>query len=300
MLRAVLNDFCAWGAHAITVTRDPRLEALPHPVHIIPVNDEPWALWQHCVAAADAVLAIAPETDGVLERFNRMVEQSGKLLLGCTPAAVVLTGSKIATVQALARHGMAVPETMYWGQQLPEGGRGYVVKPDDGAGSEDTYFFEHARALSAWQPPDSGRAWIVQSYIPGRAMSLALLCGHGQVRVLAVNEQLQMREGRSLRQSGMMINAHPDQRAVMQSFSDRLHGLLPGLRGFVGVDYIETSAGPVVLEINPRLTTSYVAMSDSLGVNAACLIMGACLGEAEAMTCTLAARPVRIEMSQHA
>jgi len=86
----------------------------------------------------------------------------------------------------------------------------------------------------------------------------------------------------------------------MQGLADLLMNLIPGLRGFVGVDYIETVAGPVVLEINPRLTTSYVAMSDSLGINTAQLILDACLERKATTTRTLGARTVRVEVPHHA
>ncbi len=296
MLQAVLADFCALSGYAITVARDPRLPVLVAPAKTIIVREEPWAPWRRCIAVADAVLFIAPETQGVLARCNRMVEEAGKLLLGCTSTAVALAASKIETARTLARRDIAVPETTAWGHALPDNTHGYVIKPDDGAGSEDTYFFEQAGTLMAWQPPDAARAWIVQSYVPGRAMSLALLCNRRRTRVLAVNEQIIASDGASLRQSGTIVNAQPHLRQTMQTLADRIHNALPGLLGFIGVDYIETSKGPVVLEVNPRLTTSYVAMSKSLGVNVARLILDACLDEDEVMVRALSADAVSIEV----
>jgi len=41
---------------------------------------------------------------------------------------------------------------------------------------------------------------------------------------------------------------------------------LPGLRGFVGIDLVwHAQRGPVLIEINPRLTCSYVGLSQRLG-----------------------------------
>ncbi len=296
MLRAALADFCALNDVAIVTTRDARLPSLDHAAEIITVQGEPWEVWRRCIATTDAALIVAPETGGVLERLNRMVEDAGKLLLGCSSPAVALTASKITTLNTFAQHGVRVPETVYWGTRPPKGDDGYVVKPDDGAGSEDTFFFATAAEFSGWSPPDIRRTWIAQSYVPGRAMSLSLLCGPGRAAVLTVNEQLRDREGEVLRQTGTLVNPSPQPRSAMQGLADQLVGLLPGLRGFVGVDYIETGAGPVVLEINPRLTTSYVAASRSLGVNAAQLIVEACLGRGEAMTRTPASCLWRVEV----
>ena len=54
---------------------------------------------------------------------------------------------------------------------------------------------------------------------------------------------------------------------------------MPGLRGWVGVDFLweETSGGVMVLEINPRLTTSFVGFRALLpgGTLANALLKGA-------------------------
>ena len=48
---------------------------------------------------------------------------------------------------------------------------------------------------------------------------------------------------------------------------------IPSLRGYVGIDFIQTEEGPMVLEINPRLTTSYCGLRSALGVNVADLVL---------------------------
>jgi predicted ATP-grasp superfamily ATP-dependent carboligase len=50
------------------------------------------------------------------------------------------------------------------------------------------------------------------------------------------------------------------------------------LFGYVGVDLIATDSCPVVLEINPRLTTSYVALKDALGANPAAQVLALAAG----------------------
>ena len=48
---------------------------------------------------------------------------------------------------------------------------------------------------------------------------------------------------------------------------------IPGLWGYVGVDLVIGDNGPVVLEVNPRLTTSYIGLSRSIGHNVAELLL---------------------------
>ncbi|MCU7856922.1 MAG: ATP-grasp domain-containing protein, partial [Candidatus Thiodiazotropha sp. (ex Lucinoma borealis)] len=48
---------------------------------------------------------------------------------------------------------------------------------------------------------------------------------------------------------------------------------MPELWGIVGIDTLDTDTGLKVLEVNPRITTSYVGLKESIGVNPAGLVL---------------------------
>jgi len=48
---------------------------------------------------------------------------------------------------------------------------------------------------------------------------------------------------------------------------------IPGLWGYVGIDLVDTADGPQVIEINPRLTTSYCGLASALGINPAARVL---------------------------
>ncbi len=50
-----------------------------------------------------------------------------------------------------------------------------------------------------------------------------------------------------------------------------------GLRGYVGVDLVLAEDKPFVIDVNPRLTTSYVGLSGAAGFNVAEAMMNAVL-----------------------
>jgi predicted ATP-grasp superfamily ATP-dependent carboligase len=50
---------------------------------------------------------------------------------------------------------------------------------------------------------------------------------------------------------------------------------VPGLAGFVGVDLVLADGGPVVVEINPRLTTAYLGLRRACAANVAALALEA-------------------------
>jgi predicted ATP-grasp superfamily ATP-dependent carboligase len=62
-------------------------------------------------------------------------------------------------------------------------------------------------------------------------------------------------------------NRYPD---VYQNLIDQIAKALPELWGYIGIDLIETAEqGPLLLEINPRLTTSFVGIYPATGINVA-------------------------------
>jgi predicted ATP-grasp superfamily ATP-dependent carboligase len=58
--------------------------------------------------------------------------------------------------------------------------------------------------------------------------------------------------------------------------AQRVGAALPGLFGFVGIDVVwHPQRGPVVIEVNPRVTCAYVGLSAALGRNLAAELLQA-------------------------
>ena len=59
--------------------------------------------------------------------------------------------------------------------------------------------------------------------------------------------------------------------------AERTVKAFPGLRGYVGVDLVLTGKEVVVIEVNPRLTVSYVGLREVAGFNLAQSVINAAL-----------------------
>jgi predicted ATP-grasp superfamily ATP-dependent carboligase len=128
---------------------------------------------------SDWTLAIAPETDGVLLSAARAVERAGGRLLGPSPDAIGLTADKLALAEHWRGRGVRTPATT---DREPTGCESFPVvwKPRDGAGSADTFLIRDAFELArARADRDPSRPMILQEFAPGRAASVAFLCGPG-------------------------------------------------------------------------------------------------------------------------
>jgi predicted ATP-grasp superfamily ATP-dependent carboligase len=149
-----------------------------------------------------------------------------------------------------------------------------VVKPDDGAGCRDTRLFRNRGELRDWQQARSNPNWIFQPFVRGDAGSLSMLCCDGRARLLAGNRQKVEIAGGAFRFDGVSVNAIADRDGRLAELASRVARALPGLWGYCGVDFIESLHGPVVVEVNPRLTTSYAGLRSAIGVNPAELVLG--------------------------
>lgn len=280
MLRALVKDLAALPGVAVTITRDRRLDdpALPAALRWIGDGEDPWVVWQDCMNAADAVWPVAPETGGSLVRLSRAALGAGRLLLGSRPDAVRLAASKRSSAAHLAACGIATVETRSLTtsppDRLPESDHGWVVKPDDGAGSEETFHLPTRADLRRWLAArrDAPR-FVLQPFVAGRAASLTLLCRDGGARLLACNTQEVVPAGDRLTYRGGTVGGAEDRREQYQPIAAAVAAALPGLWGHVGIDLIDTEGGPLVVDINPRLTTSYAGLRTALGVNPAELVL---------------------------
>jgi tyramine---L-glutamate ligase len=237
------------------------------------------------VRSVDAVFLIAPETDGVLLRLCRAVEQAGIRLLGPNAAAVHLTADKLLLSRHLATRGIPTPAC----REVFETHLNYplVCKPRDGAGSQATFLVRDRedldRCITQAQTEGYQGELLVQRYVPGLAASISFLVGPSQLVPLLPTRQLLSEDGR-FHYLGCEAPLRPDLARRAVALGQRAIALVTGLRGYAGVDLVlgeeADGSGDQVIEINPRLTTSYVTLRQLTSTNLMELMLRICRGEA--------------------
>ncbi|MDM0103502.1 ATP-grasp domain-containing protein [Variovorax sp. J22R24] len=235
--------------------------------------------------AHDLAWVVAPETDGLLARLHRCVDPGR--WLGCEGPAIELATRKRMTLMTLAEAGIATPLAF---EHEPDTTR-WVVKPDDGAGAVATRLHhDAAAAVDDWSARSrAGNPMAIEPWVEGAALSLSLLCGRKRCELLSINRQhLDIDEQGLLSFRSVEVNVMPlnDPRAAaLGGLAARVHQTVQGLRGFVGIDLVwHERRGPVVIEINPRVTSAYVGLSRSLGRNLAAEVIATRDGERAAKT----------------
>jgi predicted ATP-grasp superfamily ATP-dependent carboligase len=224
-------------------------------------------------------LVIAPEFDGILAERCRWVEEAGGRLLGPSSAAVRVTADKLLTGRHLRAAGVPTPDCAPFPGPVAFPA---VLKPRDGAGSQATFLVRNEADLMFRAERAVGEGWrgefIVQSYVAGTAASVAFLLGPGRFVPLRPTAQHLSDDGRFRYLGGSTpLPAGLGERAV--SLGRRAMEAVAGLSGYVGVDVVLGETDQVI-EINPRLTTSYVGLRALAETNLAEAMLRVAEGEA--------------------
>lgn len=223
-----------------------------------------------------AAWPIAPESGGILEHLSRAIRRAGRILLGSSPEAVRTAASKRLTGHALAGTGVPAVTTRTAAEEPPVSDTGWVLKPEWGEGGIGVRYCGNRAALGeavAALPGPEG--WVVQPFLPGEPASLSLRVTEGAVRILSRNRQRIAFGSGGVCLEEVVAGPPPEPEDPWQDRVRALVGAIPGLWGYVGVDFIQSPGGPKVLEINPRLTTAYPGLAAYSGANVAGAILRA-------------------------
>ncbi len=284
MLRAVLDDFWRSGeVGTVTVIHEGFEQLPPGSVQRIRTAAEEEDQFRVLAGGADATLVIAPETANCLADRARWVEEAGGTLLGPASTAIGLATHKLLCGQWWQKHRVPTPAARWLGES---GAFPAVLKPLDGAGSQATFLVRDEAALGPClqqAESEAGRhEFILQDHVPGQAASVAFLIGPRETIALPPAAQLISSDGRFHYQGGTLpLPAPLSARAV--SLGRRALAAIDGWQGYVGVDLVlgnaEDGSEDFAIEINPRLTASYLGLRMLCRDNIALAMLRVALGE---------------------
>ncbi|TFH22508.1 ATP-grasp domain-containing protein [Candidatus Bathyarchaeota archaeon] len=296
MLRCLVEDFKVAG-HEVTVLLDGRLSKLNPPLDadlIVPIfccNE----LEKFLISTAkvnDAIYIIAPETGQTLRSFVEIVEKIGKSSLNCESCAIGKAADKTILFDVLQKFGVS-PKTVILsldddlvkidGRIKKELGYPLVVKPVDGVGCSGlslvTEEIHLAGALSKICAESMSKRFIALEFIRGEAASVSLLSTGKKAKALSLNKQnvnLAVPDAVSSYEGGAVPFEHWLKQEAFR-IAEKVTEAFSDLKGYVGVDFVFTEHKPFVVDLNPRLTTSYVGLRKVARFNVAEALVNAVL-----------------------
>jgi tyramine---L-glutamate ligase len=223
-------------------------------------------------AAADRAMVVAPEFDRILLQTLQRLGGARSRAINSSDEFVAIATDKHRTAQRLAAAGVPAPAGRVLeadDTSLPaDADYPAVLKPIDGAGSQHMLLVQGPRD----EPPPYPWPRRLERFCPGRAASVAAICGPAGRQMLPPCWQRLTDDGRFGYLGGSIIReAGLAQRATALAL--QALDAMPAAVGFVGVDLIlgndPYGRGDFVIEVNPRLTTSYVGIRAAVPQNLA-------------------------------
>ena len=286
MLVALVRNLLRLSDVEVVTTWDKRLGAFPlGPVSALSVEqissplDERQAFERLC-RQSDAAFVIAPEFHGILTDRVRTASVRTRLV-GCDVEATALCSDKFRLAVFLSEAGIPTISTESFrptGQprsvESDASAFPCVIKPRDGAGSLLTRKVSNSDELAALYKQlltdRSGFTFVRQPFIEGSAISCAAIVTAAQnvesdpvkIDVLPPCQQV-LSDDACFTYKGADFPAHitPLMKIQVERLVRRCCSMIPGLSGYVGFDLLvprEENAEPIVVEINPRLTTGFL------------------------------------------
>lgn len=293
MLAALVEDIAEIPGQQVVTTWDTRLGSCPLRNCDVRLVDSPvdeLSQFRELVRDSDAVWVIAPETNGELLKRVLQVQfvnnteparSSPRRFLGASDRAIMLASDKLPLATWLRERSIPTPETLPFNPADRQSDTGWsgptIIKRRDGAGSQDMFLVRdgfdlwNARhELGRLHEPET---FIQQPFIAGTALSVTLLIADdGSIlEIFPVAEQHLSSDGHFKYRGGRMpADISPESADAVQQLARRACLAIPGLTGYVGCDIVlpdDQPLEPILIEINPRMTSSYLGYRQLTGDN---------------------------------
>jgi predicted ATP-grasp superfamily ATP-dependent carboligase len=297
MLRSFVADLTNNG-HEVTILLDSRLAKMHPPIDafcILPIS-QPEDTERYLSGIAkinDATYIIAPEARGTLQSLVKTIEKTNALSLNCKSEAISKVANKASFYDYLQNNGFSTPETLIFDLSDPyqkidqtlkaELSYPIVVKPADGTSCSGLSIVKEEtqlqKAISKLKAESSSTFFVVQELIEGESCSVSVLATNKKSLAFSLNKQyvtLSGPDGMSSYNGGCVPFVH-SRREELFILAQEVVQSVRGLQGYIGIDLILTDNEVFVVDVNPRLTTSYVGLREVCGFNIAEALIDAVL-----------------------
>ena len=295
MLSSLISDFLRLG-FGIQVLIDERVvkrftqkfnnEIQDQKIRFVVISNEkelPTGL-EMLIPSSDFILLIAPEFSNILMDISALVEaqlHSHQVLLNLPAKAISIFSDKLKSEQYIRSIGYSTPRSTKISMKSTMPFTTYencILKPFDGVGSADTFWVseqnEIARnvKISAIIEKFPQHKYILQEKIHGNPLSAFIACNKGKITYFTINFQtiqfLPFDQNENIQKLEYLggytpfTKISPEIKSTILNLAETICSQFQ-LTGFMGIDFMydDSCNQYSVVDINPRVTTPYIAIS---------------------------------------
>lgn len=275
MLQALVDELSSVSGVQLTIVLDQRIEGFiqPKASTVVKISNKQciYQLLADLIEDSDSVWPIAPEMHGELQKITRRVEQKSKRLLNSSSQAITICSDKLTTIQYLNKYSIATVDSVQLDEFRQQFEMPWVIKPKDGVGCLNSHLvFNQQDFVHISRQLESKSDYLIQPYIKGDSLSLSCLFIGNKAWLICCNRQLVSIVNGKFELKRCIVNIATENHYNYQQLINQIAHAISGLYGYAGIDIIQPEqTQAMVLEINPRLTTSYVGINQATGFNVA-------------------------------
>jgi hypothetical protein len=252
-------------------------------LEVIKKKSEFYSVFKKYITESDYYLIIAPEFDNILKKLTQVAENGNSTdpkNLGCNSNSIDIAGDKLETYYTLKSFKKYLPETRECkiktdiriiNEICKDINYPVIFKPLDGVSGGGISLIKDKnqikKGIEKIMANSNLDSFIIQEFIKGSDSSVSLFIKNKNAFPLTLNYQFIKLEDpfeETKYNGGYLpyINDSLDKKEILH-LTKRFIKIIPGLNGYVGIDLI-ISDKPYIIEINPRLTTSYIGIRELL------------------------------------
>ncbi len=298
MLRSIIADFQNLD-YEIETLLDFRIQFLSRClkadfINIVQNSDNFVTKFKECVKKSKFCFIIAPEFLNILFNLTKIALDNDAIVLSVGLKGIILGSSKLKTYNFLKEKKICTPMTFlvpykqdrfdieFIIRKLNEFDAPIIIKPEDGVGAESIYYFETENQIinffnQSTDTLDHSRSYILQEFIEGRDMSVSLI-GNNILNTSSKSPPIII----GINHQHIVIrNSHHESKyfggyTPVENWEDIAISLKKNFEklnfsyfnGYFGIDFIQKQEKSLsFIEINPRLTTSYIGIRNIVKQN---------------------------------
>ena len=259
IVNSVVNEYCKSQEYQVYYFLDSRLK-LDNLGKSIEVKSSEQLYDIKLLRTFDLILPILPEQNMELYSYCEfLAEQNIETLISSPETIKVLSDKYVFSSFCLKHNIPCIPS--YLSSQINAIPHDTIIEKD-----RDGFGCSHVKKISK-KDSIKRKKMIYQPYIKGNHFSLCVYYEKKSFKILTLNEQDIVLDNNKIKLRSLKVNVKNSHYLELYSILRNIYKSLPGLYAYVGVDLIMTRDKILVVEVNPRLTTSFTGISSTLGIN---------------------------------
>lgn len=266
--------------HGKTISmHDERLPPTTMVSESIAVSHNFHTVFKQCLQQADVIFLIAPEFDDILYELTRQAVAAGLMVIGAGLDTVQIASDKLRTAALLKQSNIDAPLSFNindWANSIGQfsQSQAWLAKPVKGVGCEGITVLQDTQAVQSWMnalKPAEKEDYFLQMFLEGDIASLSMCCHQGKAWLLSCNQLIVKQIDNTICLDSIKVNGFADAWQQFEKLAQGIAESLPNETAYLGVDVVMDTENKTlsVLEINPRLTSSYVGLAHATGLNVA-------------------------------